>query len=663
MNTPLFRCCLLLLFLAQACGGSKNIAEKKFQLGEYNSAIPLYEKKLSSAKMGATEQAEINFKIGECYRLSNRVEQAVPYYKKAIQNGFQDEDILFYYAYGLKKIGEYEKAVKYFKAYKKDGEDFKLIYRTKKEIKLLSESIHSIIKEDPFIEITNCSGINTDAAEFSPTLWNDKVVFTASRDNDMIYEGNGAGYTDLFVHDLEEVQKCEGEIQKLSDLINTPGFHEASATFSKDGKTVIFARSNSGKKKDDLKEVNLYESVYDGNDWSEPKLLSINHPKFWNGCPALSANGKTLYFVSNRPGTLGGLDIFKASKSIKGEWTKVTNLGKKINSRGNEMFPYVAKDGKLYFASDGLPGLGGLDLFVAVRKDKKIVVENMGKPFNSPADDFSICFFDKKNGAFSSNRNDGDAKGDDDIYLFTDTTPNYKVLKYYLQGFTFNENADGDTLVVPEVALELVNEKGEAVAFTESDEKGYFKFDKELEMGPEYTIVAIKQRYLADSLLYTTAEKEIEQETVKDRPEKIIDITLDTEVPMIIDIYEELISEGEVTLNNILYDFDDYRIRPDAAKELDKLVSFMNQHTDITIILGSHTDTRGSRRHNQKLAENRAKAAVEYIVSRGVSDKRLKAKGYGEDYPYIYDAQTEEEHQLNRRTTVQLSDEEEFEEF
>ena len=255
---------------------------------------------------------------------------------------------------------------------------YEYLKRTRSEISSL-DGVAALSKGNKYIKITNCEALNTSHAEYAPVIYNDKLVFTSTRNASMIYEATGTGFADLFLYDYEDEGHCEGTATPFSETINLPEFHEATPTFSADGKTMIFARSNNDDKKDPNKEVNLYESKWNGSHWSEGVLLPspINHKEHWDGCPFLSADGNTLYFASSRPNGQGGVDIYRATRAKNGKWARVINLGRAINTKGNEMFPYVAADERLYFASDGHPGLGGLDILVAARKDGKTTVKNL----------------------------------------------------------------------------------------------------------------------------------------------------------------------------------------------------------------------------------------------------------------------------------------------
>ncbi|MEN7550277.1 OmpA family protein [Rapidithrix thailandica] len=640
----------LSILFSWGCSSTFKTARKKYDRGEFNTAIGVFEKAM---KEGNSKNAgRINFYIGECYRLSNRIWEAEPYYTQALQAGFTENDVIFHHAYALKANGRYEEASAKFQQYFTSGGDLNKRRRAKEEIEII-KNLAPLLEEHEYIKVTNCEALNSSNSEYAPVFYQDRLVFTSNRDAEKVYEATGTGFTDLFYYNIQDQDLCNGTVERFNEFINLPEFHEASPTFSHNGKTMIFARSNSGKKKEEYQEVNLYISRLEDDEWSEPEVLPISAKDAWDGCPAISADGKTLYFASNRPGGYGGLDIWRATKNSRGQWARVSNLGSKVNTSGNEMFPFVSRDAKLYFASDGHPGIGGLDIFVATRKSGKINIENMGKPYNSPADDFALTFKDPKTGFFSSNRNSATAKGDDDIYYFVDETPELKKVNYYLAGTAYEEK-EVENELLSNVALALINDLGERIDSTYSDSVGRYRFEPKLLMGVTYTIVAEKDSFLVQEVEYPTAGKEVDQ---KDLTEPETDIVLESEVHLAKDIFRGIETGKMFTLENIYYDYDKFDIRTDAAKELDKLVTFLKSNPDIRIELGSHTDSRErTRGYNIRLSKKRAKAAVDYIVSKGINPDRIEAKGYGATLPVVEDAITEEEHQLNRRTTIFILD-------
>lgn len=639
--------------LGISCSGPFRKGMKKFEQGAYQSAIPFFEKAATGA-----QAPKAHFLIGESYRLSNRIGQAADAYGKALNAGYNaDEALRFHYAMALKASGNYTQAAEQFKQYSTRGTDFNLLRRAKAELAITSEALQNLQKGNPYMKLTNCDDLNTNAAEFSPMLFQNRLYFTSNRTGGVVYEATGTPYTDLYVMTLEGKDKpCSQQIAPVAgENLNLSGFHEASVTFSPDGRSMVFARSNSGKKRDEQRDVDLYISTTSdgGLTWSEPEPLPLNLPESWDACPAFSSDGKTLYFASNRPGGQGGIDLWRATQDSRGQWSKVANMGNQINTPGNDMFPYAAPDGRLFFSSDGHPGLGGLDLFVATRSAGQITLKNLGAPFNSSSDDLGIVWRNEESGYFASNRPGG--KGDDDIYFFKDETPKTKEIIYFLAGTAFS-NEEGSQKLLPNVTLELINAQNQVVSTVASDSEGKFRFQPQLNMGQTYRISAQLPEYLKFNQDFATAGKEVNQYEVADQPQDTVEIVLETAVVLTRNIYQELLTKREISLNNILYDFDDFRIRPDAAIELDKLVAFLESELELRVELGSHTDSRGSDRYNERLSQQRAQAAVEYIISKGIDAARIVAKGYGESKLLVEDAQTEEEHQLNRRTTVTILD-------
>ena len=348
------------LFLLGNCTSTYKGTLKKFQSGEYHTAIMGFEKALEEGKR-KHEIGKINYHIAESYRLSNQIAESLPYYQEAFKDQYYTENSEFYYGYALKANGEYNKAIHQFREYIKESSDHNYAKRAKDEIENINK-IQKLLIVNEWIEVKNCDLLNTEESEFSPVLYNDNLIFTSSRESEFTFSGTGRGYQDLYRLSLKNIDSCNGDIFPFSKVINLPKHHDACATFSKNGKTMIFARSSSEKKKDPHKEVDLFESKFIGGKWTEPKILSISNPKYWDSTPALSKDGRRLYFSSNRPGGFGGIDIWVATKGRKG-WAKPRNMGRKINTKGNEMFPYLAESGNLYFSSDGHIGLGGVRHF------------------------------------------------------------------------------------------------------------------------------------------------------------------------------------------------------------------------------------------------------------------------------------------------------------
>ena len=637
----------LLVLVVSACNSPSALfkkGKKKFDAFEYQTAIDFFEK----ARKGGYNPPQSNYGIAESYRLSNRIAQAEPFYKAALDNGTKQEAARFNYAYSLKAAGKYKEAAAQFEQYAKNGNNLKNRARAKKELETLPQ-IEEISTAKTQYEVENLRLLNTEASEFAPVPRQDQLLLTASL-KDKTYKANGLGMLGLYAVPMSNDTTPNGKPKLFSDNINEETVNEGTPAFSPDGKRMVFSRSN-GRRQDPGVETDLYQSVLKDGNWSEPERLDIsstgkNKKGGWDGCPAFSRDGKTLYFASNREGGYGGLDLYQANLDGSGRFRGVRNMGTSLNTAGNEMFPYVSDDGKLYFSSDGLPGLGGLDLFVATRQNSEINVKNLGVPMNSNGDDFGISFKTPTFGYFTSNRDGG--KGDDDIYTFKDKSTDRKIVNYYLAGtvvFKDTTNA-GQELVLADAKVE-VSLGGNVIKTFTTDGQG--RFGKvAVQAGKTYDLKADKNpTFLVQELGFSMLGKTLPQESLT---KPVTDTTYEVKI--------ELIPQRKGTVfavDNILYDFDKWDIRPDAALELDKLVTFLNNNQKIQVELSSHTDDRGSGKYNDVLSQKRAEAAVAYIVSKGITASRITAKGYGKNRLLVENAQTEDEHQKNRRTEIEIT--------
>ncbi len=643
--------CFALFF---GCAPVYKAAQEKYELGQFNTAIPLFKESLNKSQH-EREKGKINMYIGNSYRLSNRIVEAVPFYEKALEEKYYTDALAFHYGKALKTAGRYEDAAKQFSGFVRTGSDYALVKLAKDELEGL-KAIDSLVEGNPYMRVTNLAGVNTEAIDYAPVLWGDKMVFTSSRNASKIYEATGTGFTDLYMIDTAKLNDLEAGVVPFSDVVNSNGFHEATPAFAKNGKMMIFARSNSGAKgENNVMDVNLYISEMTGSEWSEAKLLiDVTQTKKWDGTPTFSTDGQTLYFASDRDGGFGGLDLWTSKMNDRGEWSRPRNMGKEINSPANEMFPHVSAEGKLFFASDGHQSLGGLDIFEAVRVDGDITVRNLGAPINSSSDDFAMVTLGEKSGYFTSNRSNENSKGDDDIYHYIDETPAIKVVNYYLAGVT-KQDEKGAISILPDVKITLNNLNGGTVDETVSDSEGNYRFPKMLDLEQTYTIFAVKNDdFQPHSDKFSTVGKEAKpSELTGDTTE----IVFNKELMLIAKSKEiiELEQTGEASFQ-ILYDLAKWDIRPDAAEILDEVVEFMKNNPTVHLELGSHTDSRGQAAYNMKLSKQRAASAVEYIVSKGIDRDKLVAKGYGETDLAVPNAKTTEEHQQNRRTTIKNLD-------
>ena len=628
----------LLLIIASCSTYKKGV--KSYQLGEYQVAINNLEKSLEKS---STNKARANFYIAESFRLSNRIDKAEPYYAAALEQGLQDEDAQFYYGFALKANGKYKEARQQFNKYLNNAQNQEYTKRANTELETL-RSLEELLANESFYKIKHLETVNTPEAEYAPVAMNNQLYFTSSRGDGKIYKATGKTFTNLFKADIgQAMEAVPGTVNPLDDAFNNADRAEGAISFSPDGNTMVFARGNAKGKKGG-EEVNLYISYFRGGKWSEPEMMRISDPRSWDSTPAFSQNGKTLYFASNRRGGYGGVDLYSATLDARGNWGRVQNMGAVINTAGNEMFPFVSRDGRLYFSSDGHPNLGGLDLFVAVRKAGEITIENLGVPMNSSADDFGLTYMGYDRGYFSSNRETG--KGDDDIYAFLNEDPNLKIVNYYLVGTTYTTDEKDQEKILPNVEVRLMADNDRQVDLVMSDNEGKFRF--KLEEGVvEYVLIGEKEEYFTSRRIFPMEGKYLDKTKLTKFE---TDTTFETSLTL-----DKIVLDKAIVLENIYYDFDRAEIRTDAALELDKLVNILKDNPQIVIELSSHTDDRGEVTYNIDLSQRRAESAVAYIISKGITPRRITARGYGENRPIIPNATTEEEHQVNRRTEFKVT--------
>ena len=611
----------LLIFLIPvillSCSAEKK-AQKAYESGKYQEVIDRYSKLAKKEP----NKAIYPYYIAKSYFISNRPQHSVPYYEEAIDKGMKADSVLLEYSYALKTVGDYPKSRKQLEQVVSKSNNEKIVSLAYDALEDLGR-LENLKEKQSYFRIKNLEEINSDAAEYSPVYNDGFLYFTSNRRVNKIYEATGTPFTDIYRVQTQGAIVDTLTVQALDKLINDPIINEGSVTFTPDGRTMVFAKGNSGKKKGTA-DVNLYITRYRNGEWSEPRMLNINHTGFWDSTPAFSRNGRTLYFASNRPDGYGGTDIYQATMDARGRFRNVKNLGPQINTPGNEMFPYISDDGHMYFSSDGHPGFGALDLFVAKRVNGQISIENMGEPMNSNADDFGIYLFKADRGFFTSNRSAGE--GDDDIYTFVNQDPDLKIVNYFLEGITATTE-NGDQRILPRVQVQLLDYKGEVLDETITEEDGKFNF--RVYEHEHYTLVGEKlgdtENYFVTRVPFTTVGKAANRDTLTDL---VTEITYDTLI-----VLEKIEKNKVFVLENIYYDFNKYNIRPDAAQELDKLVTILEDNPHIKIELSSHTDSVDTERYNQMLSQKRAESAVEYIVSQGIEESRLIAKGYGESQP------------------------------
>lgn len=619
--------------------------KKSYQNGEYESAIEELKEDLEDNP----DDPATNYYLAESYRRSNRIYEASPYYAKAIAGSFADDEMEIHYAKSLKANENYAEAKKVLNEYLAYATVEKFVDRAKSELENL-DKLENIQLDVRNITIKPALGINTANAEYSPYYFDGHLYFSSTREEGAIFKGNGTSFSDLYKVKSNGLLTESGTVESLEDFINDEGINEGTIAFSPDGKTMVFAKGNDGKK-GGREDVDLFISEKKNGKWTQAVIMPINS-RDWDSSPVFNQAGTVLYFASNRPGGEGGHDIYRASKNDRGRWANVTNLGSDINTAENEMFPYVSPDNKLFFASDGHAGFGMLDLFEAINNGGDITIRNMGPSMNTAYDDFGLVFSDfPYEGFFSSNRPGGE--GDDDIYTFVDDTPDLKKVQYVLKGTTYSLDQDSTRTLLGGVRVNLQDAEGRLVNDVITGRGGSFEFTIDPEQ--EYILLGKKVDFLTGRNGLSTIGETVDKTTLTER-------SFTKEFTADLDLTGIEVAESEsFVVKNVLYDLAKWDIRPDAAKELDKLVQFLKDNPGVSIELSSHTDSRDTDENNQELSQKRAESAVDYMVTRGIPRSRMKPQGYGETNlinncdDANADSCTEQQHQANRRTEFKIT--------
>jgi outer membrane protein OmpA-like peptidoglycan-associated protein/tetratricopeptide (TPR) repeat protein len=629
--------------IATSAFGQINKAKKQMTLYNYSEALSILNKSLKKDK---TDKHEAALLIAECYFKQNDIQNAREWFEKVIEYGDPKPAALFNYAQVLRSWGDYQKAKKYFIKYDE-------LFPGDCRAKILANYCDSAIvwkNIPPKIEVKNAVSLNSEQSEFGPVFFESRLCFTSdrmiSKNNNNKYGWTGNSYLHLFYAEpiqIDDFYRDFKEIRLAPDLFNQ-AYHDGPASYNSGFTEVFYNRTiiykDKGKKEQDHFRTHLlkiYSSERKGSKWTKPVPFFLNNDNYSVGHPALSRDGTILYFVSDMKGGYGGTDIYMCRRE-NNKWSKPVNLGPVINTFGNEMFPFLADNGDLYFASDGHPGFGGLDIFVTHQINDSTWVQprNMNQPVNSSYDDFSLCISkNNMNGIFSSNRPGG--LGNDDLYLFR-RLPDVKILpNYYLSGYV----KDKITLKpINNATVFFVDQDKNQALILKTDSNGYYR--TQIEPGKPYIVKAMQPGYIADCYLFTP-------DTVSNIAEKNAprDLLLDM-----------LRNNRTFVLENIYYDLDRWNIRPDAQPALDKLVSIMKENP-VKIELGSHTDSRASDAYNLVLSQKRAESAVRYIVLQGIDPDRITARGYGETQLVNKCKNgipcTEVEHQKNRRTEFKVT--------
>lgn len=603
--TPYLFLLLVASFLYSCKSAKLSDAEEKQRIGEYFEAAAIYRKVYTKTPPAKRDlRGYIAFRMAECNRLINNTPRATSAYMNALRYKYPDSIVNLRLGQMYQKSGRYGEAIKYYNDYLLAEPGSVLAFNG---VAGCEEAVKW--KQAPTrYTVRRMEKFNSRRSEFSPMLYGEKydqLYFASSRTpkgagkdkEETNCAITGQRNNDFFLVKQDETGAWQAPVE-LEDEVNTE-FDEGTPSFSKDGNTMYYTYCAQDPEGPRTSEI--YVSSRSSAKWGKGTRANIVKDSVTAlGHPSISPDGKYLYFVSDAVGGYGGKDLFRA-RVMGNDFGPMENLGPDINTPGDEMFPYVRDSVTLYFASDGHPGMGGLDLFKATLDSTgKWNVENMKAPINSAGDDFGITFAgDKESGFFSSNRND--ARGYDHLYSFE-----LPVITIFIEGIV----SDVDENPIEDATVRIVGRDGlnEKVLAKKDG-----KYKVELERDIRYVMMASARGYLNQNFELKTGPEE-KNETY------------------IVDFFLSPISKP-VVIENIFYDFDKATLRPESKKALDEMIKMLNDNPNVTIELGAHTDRKGSEQYNERLAQRRAQSVVDYLIAGGIAQDRLEAKGYGESVP------------------------------
>lgn len=596
---------IILFFLALFIGGCKSVklkdADEQLERGEFNEAAKTYRKLYNrlTKREDRPLRGEIAYKLAYCHRRLNQPSRAAASYQNAIRYQYPDSMAWYWLGRSLQADGKYTQAIQAYRTFLEWQPD-NLLAKEGLKGSMRAEAA----KKEPKTRyiVKNAKLFNSRRSDFSPMFLDknlDQLYFTTTNEKvtgDNRSEITGMKKSDIWVAKKNErgewlrPEPVEGELNSEMD--------EGIVSFSPDGQTMYLTMARRAP--ESSTSVEIYTSKRSDASWSAPvKFEVISDTLSAVGHPSVSPDGRFLYFTSDMPGGYGGKDIWRIN--LLDRLGSLENLGPQINTPGDEMFPYVRNDSTLYFSSDGHPGFGALDLFVARQNSTRDFwsVENMGLPMNSSGDDFGITFGEGESGFFSSNR--GDGKGYDHIYSFV-----LPELKISISGWV----VDKDDEPVPNAVIRIVGNDGSNQKEVARDD-GSFKF--KLERGVKYIMLAGAPGYL-------NVKQEFESDIAEEDADYGVDFIL------------AAINKPQV-VENIFYDFDKATLRTESKEALDEMAQMLADNPNVTIEMSSHTDRKGTEEYNDRLSERRAKSVVDYLISVGVDPRRLTWKGYGESQP------------------------------
>ncbi|MBJ6367973.1 OmpA family protein [Snuella sedimenti] len=665
---------LTLFVMKVSFGQGKTRADRFFEKGDYSNAAKYYEETIAKER----HKSDVE-RIAICYYNTFQYKKAARYLKLLVNGRFGEKDKSYDNIYNFKlyqvlsALGDYETGLDYFKRYK--------------------ENISEVLDKNDAIDIIETFKLktpdykvekvrfNSEASDFGAVKVGDSVYFTSDRDTKQLfgktYKWTHQPFLDIYAVKVDAKMDTVGAVNVLPKSINSK-LHEGNFCFSKDGNTLYISRSNytNGKKEFNVQSnnnIHLYKTTRVNGKWGALEKLPFNVNGFSYQHPALSPDGKRLYFSSDMEGGFGSFDLYYVNINVDDTYGDPVNLGEAINTSNREHFPFISQQGHLFFASNGHLGLGMLDNFVSEWVDNTFSEPvNLGVPVNSPYDDFNLNYYSETQGFFSSNRK----RANDDIYSFTQNGEIF--LREYINTF---EVRDFETKAyVPNAQVRFLDRRDSVLYTNTLDSIAAFNMNL---LAGNYQLKAKAENYFPGNLqvavleeqdqkhvLYlkkvpppppvevdpveaVIAEKKIDKKLEKEDPKRFEMLT-DVEGPPIVEKEGKLFFE----LEPIYFDFDMWNIRADSKKVLDALAAKLERYPNIHLKISAHTDSRGTVRYNQILSERRAEATRNYLALEGyVNARRMKFQGYGELQPIVpcpmLDC-TDEEHQLNRRSEFEI---------
>ncbi len=618
-HTYIFASLLFVSGMALAQKGNIKKANKLFEMRAYIEAAEIYEKK--------ERTQEVLQNLADSYYYNANLQKAIKTYRELFVTYGDSIDIEFHFRYA--------QALKGAKNYK--DADFHLTRYFNRKVNT-SAFIENLEKTTPHTFNLKKIGGTESTSDFGLTFYGDNnVAFASSRNTkNPSFAWNKQPYLDLYSATITDEGTLK-DVLPFSDEINTNS-HESNATFSRDGKTMYFNRTSSTRTKTGeakVAQVKIFKAEQVDDKWTNVTALPFNSTAYSCEHPSLSKDGKTLYFASDMPGTLGGFDIFKVAINEDGSFGEPVNLGDKINTKHREQFPFISDIDVLYFSSDGHLGYGGLDVFrsnlVNSQFDKPV---NLGGSINSNLDDFAYTIREKNNkGYVSSNRS-----GYDRLYGFA--REENILTKYLVEGIV--QDKKSSQLLVGALVT-LFDETGTVIQDTIVGDQANYLF--KIEPNKKYKVRGTKKAYIPQDVEFSTGEK--------GKISHNIYLTLEAYTDVEDRVKQNEKGDVQIQLDKIYFDFDMSDIRKDAATTLNVLVDLMKKYPKMEVEVSAHTDARGDDAYNLSLSKNRAASTLEYLVSKGIDRNRLKSIGYGEMQPLNKCIKegicSDEEYDVNRR--------------